>query len=422
MLTKTQTLAAIQKSLIKYNDLVANQIDSKINAHNTIASATANGHMSSNMVTKLNGIADGAEVNQNAISKIQIGDNTVAAAGKESTATFKGSNGISVSFDTDNAIEISGADAVGAANKVSSDLASYKTTVANTYMPKSGGTFTGAVTLAAAPTTDLQAATKKYVDDAAAAAAAKIVDSAPDTLNTLNLLAEALGDDPKFATTIATQIGAKVDKVDGKGLSTNDYTTSEKNKLKGIASGAEVNQNAFATIAVKVGTTTTNVEADAKQDVLTLSQGDNITLTPNATNDTITIAAKDTTYPEATASAHGLMSAGDKDKLNKIAAGAEVNQNAFSTVKVGNTSIASGSKTATLTLAAGSNITLTPDATGKKVTITAKDTTYPEASQTAHGLMSASDKTKLDSIVAEADVSDEEIASMITNVQTAINA
>lgn len=380
MLTKTQTLAAIQKSLIKYNDLVANQIDSKINTHNTIASATANGHMSSSMVTKLNGIADGAEVNQNAISKIKIGEETVSAAGKESTATFKGSNGISVSFDKDNTIEISGANAVGAANKVSSDLASYKTTVANTYMPKSGGTFTGiitlsgaptsnlhavtkkyvddkvtdlsignympksggtftgAVTLAAAPTTDLQAATKKYVDDAAAAAAAKIVDSAPDTLNTLNLLAEALGDDPKFATTIAAQIGAKVDKVDGKGLSTNDYTTAEKTKLNGIASGAEVNQNAF------------------------------------------------------------------------------------STVKVGNTSIASGSKTATLTLAAGSNITLTPDATGKKVTIVAKDTTYPEASQSAHGLMSASDKTKLDSIVAEADVSDEEIASMITNVQTAINA
>ena len=116
------------------------------------------------------------------------------------------------------------------------------------------------------------------------------------------------------------------------------------------------------------------------------------------------------------------MSTGDKDKLNKIAAGAEVNQNAFSTVKVGNTSIASGGKTATLTLAGGSNVTLTPDATGKKVTIAATDTTYPEASQSAHGLMSASDKTKLDSIVAEADVSDEEITSMIANVQTAINA
>lgn len=34
----------------------------------------------------------------------------------------------------------------------------------------------------------------------------------------------------------------KVDKVTGKGLSTNDYTTEEKNKLSGIASGAEVNK------------------------------------------------------------------------------------------------------------------------------------------------------------------------------------
>lgn len=36
-------------------------------------------------------------------------------------------------------------------------------------------------------------------------------------------------------------VGNKVDKVSGKGLSTNDYTTSDKNKLGGIAFGAEVN-------------------------------------------------------------------------------------------------------------------------------------------------------------------------------------
>ncbi len=36
----------------------------------------------------------------------------------------------------------------------------------------------------------------------------------------------------------------KVDVVSGKGLSTNDYTTAEKNKLSGIASGAEVNVQA----------------------------------------------------------------------------------------------------------------------------------------------------------------------------------
>lgn len=36
----------------------------------------------------------------------------------------------------------------------------------------------------------------------------------------------------------------KVDKVPGKGLSTEDYSTVDKNKLAGIADGAEVNVNA----------------------------------------------------------------------------------------------------------------------------------------------------------------------------------
>ena len=40
---------------------------------------------------------------------------------------------------------------------------------------------------------------------------ASLVDSAPETLDTLNELAAALGDDPNFATTIATQIGQKQD-------------------------------------------------------------------------------------------------------------------------------------------------------------------------------------------------------------------
>lgn len=42
-----------------------------------------------------------------------------------------------------------------------------------------------------------------------------------------------------FAT--KTEVGDKVDKVNGKGLSTNDYTTAEKTKLTNIASGAQVN-------------------------------------------------------------------------------------------------------------------------------------------------------------------------------------
>lgn len=41
-----------------------------------------------------------------------------------------------------------------------------------------------------------------------------------------------------------TALGDKVDKITGKGLSTEDYSTAEKSKLAGIASGAEVNVNA----------------------------------------------------------------------------------------------------------------------------------------------------------------------------------
>lgn len=57
-----------------------------------------------------------------------------------------------------------------------------------------------------------------------------------------------------------------------------------------------------------------------------------------------------------------------------IATSAEVNQNAFSNVKVGSTTVAADSKTDTLELVAGSNVTLTPDATNDKITIAATDT------------------------------------------------
>lgn len=40
---------------------------------------------------------------------------------------------------------------------------------------------------------------------------------------------------------IKTALSGKVDVVSGKGLSTNDYTSAEKQKLSGIASGAQVN-------------------------------------------------------------------------------------------------------------------------------------------------------------------------------------
>lgn len=63
------------------------------------------------------------------------------------------------------------------------------------------------------------------------------------------------------------------------------------------------------------------------------------------------------------------MTSAEKTKLSGIATGAEVNQNAFGNVKVGNAAIAADAKTDTLTLASGTGIALTADTTNDKVTI-----------------------------------------------------
>lgn len=61
------------------------------------------------------------------------------------------------------------------------------------------------------------------------------------------------------------------------------------------------------------------------------------------------------------------MTASERTKLSGIATGAEVNQNAFSKVKVGSATINASSKTDTLEIAAGDGITLS--VSGKKVTV-----------------------------------------------------
>lgn len=80
-------------------------------------------------------------------------------------------------------------------------------------------------------------------------------------------------------------------------------------------------------------------------------------------------ATSNHTHTTATQSSNGYMSNADKKKLDGIASGAEVNQNAFANVKIGTTTIQADAKQDTLTLAAGANIALTPDGNNDKVTI-----------------------------------------------------
>lgn len=79
-----------------------------------------------------------------------------------------------------------------------------------------------------------------------------LVGTAPETLDTLQEIVAALGNDPNFAQTILSQLAGKVDVVTGKGLSTNDFTVALKAKLDGIADGATKVQVSGSNGKVKV--------------------------------------------------------------------------------------------------------------------------------------------------------------------------
>jgi hypothetical protein len=69
----------------------------------------------------------------------------------------------------------------------------------------------------------------------------ELVNGAPGMLDTLKELADQLGRDSDAVATIANALGKKVDKENGKSLSTNDYTNEEKSKLEKIVVTGNVN-------------------------------------------------------------------------------------------------------------------------------------------------------------------------------------
>ena len=117
---------------------------------------------------------------------------------------------------------------------------------------------------------------------------------------------------------LSTDLAKKVDKVDGKGLSTNDYTTTEKNKLAGIAEKA--NNYTLPT----AGTTLGGVKTTS-----TVTSTSGYTPVP-IINGVPYYKDTNTTYSTATTTAHGLMSSTDKKKLDDIEDNAQ--ENVFETI------------------------------------------------------------------------------------------
>lgn len=100
-----------------------------------------------------------------------------------------------------------------------------------------------------------------------------------------------------------------VTKVSGKGLSTNDFTNAYKTKLDGIETGANKYVHP------------THTAAAAGLYKVTVDSLGHVTATTAVAKADITalgIPAQDTTYNDVTTSAHGLMTAADKTKLNGL--------------------------------------------------------------------------------------------------------
>lgn len=184
-----------------------------------------------------------------------------------------------------------------------------------------------------------------------------------------------------FATDAALNSGlsTKVDKVVGKGLSTNDFTTAEKNKLAGIAAGANAYSLPIASATVLGG----------------IKVGNNLTIDPKTgalsgvadTHYANTFTIKGAGAPAATFNQ-------SSDATLNIAAGTGISVSATSrTITIANTVAnthltnfldiqAAGTSVVkytqnsdkTLKFVAGSNVTLTPNAANGTITISSTDT------------------------------------------------
>ena len=238
-----------------------------------------------------------------------------------------------------------------------------------------------------------------------------LIDGAPATYDTLKEISDWIATHQDEYAALIAAIAGKVDKVEGKQLSTEDYTTAEKTKLAGIEAGANnytlPTATASALGGIKVGA---NLAIDSTTGVLS---GD---------------------YSAASSSAAGLMSAADKTKLDGIAAGATavtvdsaisssstnpVENQAIYTALAGKVDTETGKglstndytdteKTKLAGIEAGANNYSLPTAAagtlggvkvGSNLAIDANGVlsgNYSNASSSAAGLMSAADKTALD--------------------------
>lgn len=99
--------------------------------------------------------------------------------------------------------------------------------------------------------TEVDSKISKAIDD--------LIGGAPETYDTLKEIADYIASDSTAMDALNNAILNKVDKVDGKGLSANDFTSALKTKLEGITTGATKVEKSTTNGNVKINSIETTV-------------------------------------------------------------------------------------------------------------------------------------------------------------------
>lgn len=475
-----ESLSTLVSEIKGYTDeAVSTKADSG-HSHNA-ASTSAAGFMSKDDKTKLNGIATGAEVNQNAFSNVVVGSTTISADSKTDSLTIAAGTGISVSGDaTNDKVTITNSGVRSISTGTANGTISVNTNGSSANVAVKGlgsAAYTASTAYDAAGTAQTKA-------DAALASAKSYTDGKIDEIDEgfTNVITQMYGDDmenPQTIRAIATEeaaavkndllngagsaydtlkelgdlIDVNVDAIDAletvaaskanasdltshTGNKSNPHgvtlaqlgvtaTAAELNIMDGVtATAAEINKldGVTATTAELnyVDGVTSNIQTqlDAKQATVTGAAttitGSNLTasraLISNSSGKVAvsTVTSTELGYLDGVTNpiqaqldtkattgyvndlTDGILTALELHATDGHApSNAEKNQNAFSNVTVGSTTIAADTTTDTLTLVAGSNVTITPDATNDKITIAATNTTYTNV-KLGHGYATCS--------------------------------
>lgn len=313
---------------------------------------------------KLDGIEAGAEVNENVFANVKVGASTITAATKTDTvelasttnALTLATEGNKVNFSIANAVAPAGGEDVTGTAGLMTGVEKAKLAAIEEGAQANENVFgnvqVGDVTIVAANQTD----TVKFAGNGAISAVAD-ADSKTVTFSIAESQASTGGQGGQAGTMSAQQ-------------------AEDLNTVKA--------QKQFLSVAGNTGTAT----ATTVQDTLNIVGAGVVNV--DAADKTVTISVPVAVAPgDNVEAANGLMTGAEKAKLAGIEAGAQVNQNAFAVLNggVGSFNAAEASDSITITGAGAVSTEVSADT----LTIT-----VAEAQSTAAGLMSASDKAKLD--------------------------